>query len=124
MMQNVRDVYRRLSSLSFSFMSVILGPLYPMISLAIDAGQLDFCIFRVKLLATCLLHVLLGTLPSYVSRACLSCCLSLIFSVAIDGYLGFLIAYLLLDACCGPERVDLRGEGDGSDDGGDHPLKL
>ncbi|MCO5563125.1 hypothetical protein L7F22_016761 [Adiantum nelumboides] len=124
MMKNVRDVHRLLSSLSFSFMSMILGPPYPMISLASDASQLGGCIFRVKLLATCLLHVLLDAAVVCVTRllGMLPTPYLLVSTLTIAGYLGFLISYLRLDACCGPNRVNLRDDGDGwdgEDDGDD-----
>ncbi|KAI5062118.1 hypothetical protein GOP47_0022657 [Adiantum capillus-veneris] len=116
MKKNVRDLHRLLSSLSFSYMSMILGPLYPMVSLASDASQLGCCIFRVKLQAISLLHVLLdiavlcvthllGTLPTpYL----------IVSAVAIAGYLGFLIAYIRFDAYCGPQR-EFREDGEGED---------
>lgn len=120
MKKNVRDVHLLLSSLSFSYMSMILGPLYPMISLARDAGQLGCSIFRLKLLTISLLHVMLD-----VVAICVTCFLGtlptpylIVSVVAIAGYLGFLVAYIQLDASCGLERNSgENGCGDGDDDG-------
>ncbi|KAI5063199.1 hypothetical protein GOP47_0021746 [Adiantum capillus-veneris] len=123
MMRNVRNLRRLLSSLSFSYMSMIVGPLYPMTSLASDAHQLGCWNFHLKLLVISLLHVLLdvvvlcftftlGTLPTdYFIMAV----------IGTAGYLVFLVAYIRFDACCGPERGStVPAEDEDGDGGGDN----
>ena len=109
---------RLLTSLVFAYMSMMMGPLYAILSDAAERGHLGKRGFQLKLLAISMLHLSLdigvvfvtmrlGMLPHPYLIASL---------LGVSGYFGFLLAFIKVDVWRGSSTITHRQEAPPSPD--------